>query len=109
MNRKLLLTIIGVVIIIIIVSSWRVHRIVLIKSISGKLRKLEKEEKEALEMIGDYQKKYWKDSSISKDDYQKFISDGESKIVDIRKSKSDLSIKKIKQTARDVLKGLERE
>lgn len=98
-----------VVIIIIIVSSWKVHRIVLIKSISGKLIKLEKEEKEVLGMIGDYQKKYWKDSSISLDDYQKFISDGESKMLDIRKSRSDLSIKKIKLTVRDVLKGLEKE
>ncbi len=98
-----------IIIVILSVLVWRTHRIVVIRSITGKLGRIENEERGIFDMIKDYQKRYWQDKSISSEDYHGWLSESEKKLKEITNVRADLNIRKIRMTADSLLNGLESE
>jgi hypothetical protein len=98
-----------IMIIVLAAFSWKSHKMLAIRSISGRLRKIETEEKEIFSMIADYQKRYWQDRSVSLGDYEGSISDYGKRLTELMKTRSELTVRRIRMTAKDVLHGLEKE
>jgi hypothetical protein len=100
---------VAILIVIFSVIAWKTHRVVMIRSITSGLKRIESEEKGIFEMIKDYQKRYWQDKSISSDDYHGWLSENEKRLNEIMGIRAKLNIRKIRITADNLINGLEAE
>ncbi|MFC2143948.1 hypothetical protein ACFLQO_01155 [Candidatus Aenigmatarchaeota archaeon] len=87
-----------IIIAILSVLVRRTHRIVVIRSIAGKLGRIESEENGIFDMIKDYQRRYWQDKSITSDDYHGWLSESEKKLKEITSIRAELNLRKIRMT-----------